>query len=673
MDLVLIGGSGFLGSEITRQALAAGVAVTVIDRVAPQVDDERLRWIEADVCVDDLELPAGRVVVLLPSSDTRPRWPWVTVLDGAVGTARLARLLAGRDVILLSSAEVYGLAAAPLTVATEAVLPMSLAELDDWCLQVMTVAALACPPHRSAALCRQVVDADPSGRWVYTLTKLAQERILSMTACRSLTVLRLANTYGIGQERVVVQMLRAALGGKSIGYAPDTVRTFVAASDVAELVVAGCAPGMYNVATDTFSMEDLAHLVADSTESSSPFQALTKAANDSCGVVTPSMTLPTNLDAWEVGAMAARLRVEVDQPLFHPPIGVVVPPRPVRPDEVAARQQECLWSGRVKNGNRWSNEALDVLRKELWLDDDAGLVLTTSGTAALRLVIGAIAGRAEPGELAVLPAFTFPATAEVLVQLGYQLRFVDVDPRSWTLDIGEVEACLAHERVGVVVGVDTFGNPCDYDRLAPLCAGAGVPLIADSAAAIGSRYRGRPVAGQALGHAYSMSFAKVLSAGGAGGAALLPAHCSLPWESGWDRSGLMNELHAIVALDQLRVLDELVERRQAVAEVYQRAAVRLGLETQRVASGDSHCWVHFVMLIPAAIGRERVGQRLASLGVGTKPYFEDLARVGYPVASGQGALFTTQRLDCEALALPMSSEITVSEAERVITALEKSL
>src|SRR5262249_25687062 len=145
------------------------------------------------------------------------------------------------------------------------------------------------------------------------------------------------------------------------------------------------------------------------------------------------------------------------------------------------------------------------------------------GTQALRLAIVATAGRGSSGDVAVLPSITYPATANVLVQLGYTPRYVDVDEHTWTMDARALERALADGLPRVVVCVDTFGNPCDYAGLTSICAVAGVPLVADSAAGLGSRYLGRALATQADAHAFSMSFAKVISAAGAGGAVVIGA------------------------------------------------------------------------------------------------------------------------------------------------------
>jgi dTDP-4-amino-4,6-dideoxygalactose transaminase len=337
------------------------------------------------------------------------------------------------------------------------------------------------------------------------------------------------------------------------------------------------------------------------------------------------------------------------------------------PDVVAERQQRALWDGDVKYGNRWTRELEAAMARVLHLDSDRRVVVTTSGTDALRVALAAVTPTA-PGSCALLPSFTYPATAEALVQLGYALRFVDVDVDTWTLDPAAVDRALTRAPADVVVAVDTMGNPARYDDLLQVCAVHDVPLVADSAAALGSRYQGEPVGTQAHAHAFSMSFAKAVSAGGAGGAAVVPADADLPIRSGWPRNA-MSELHAIAGVDQLEILPALQRHRDAVRDVYESLVLRHEvLSSQAVAAGDRHVWGFWVMRVAAEL-RPGLQVALASAGIETKVYYPALHLTGWN--GGHDALDETERLDAEALALPMSSELTVSVAERIADAADR--
>jgi dTDP-4-amino-4,6-dideoxygalactose transaminase/nucleoside-diphosphate-sugar epimerase len=676
-DCILVGGSGAVGQSITQALLDDGRKVTVLDERPPPAGlmAAGAQWLEADLLTCDLPpLPEGEVVLLLGLVASRPRWPWLLPVRNAISTARILPALAGRAVVLMSSAEIYGRAGAPAREDTPPVLPVAIDQIDEWCDDAVRLAGEPCPPWRSAALGRRLVDADTPGRWAYALSKLAQERLVAREAdAGRLTILRLATICGTGQDCAITRLIRQALAERPLRV-PRAERSFVPVGDLAGIAASGLPSGVYNVGGEPLSLPALAAEIRDMCGSAAQIEP---GPPDTGGDGVVMDTSRLRAAGRRIGplrqhleAMVAAVRIE-RRPAFEPALPVVIPPRAARPDQVAARQQASLWRGEVKHGNRWSRELSSRLAGVLGTGDEHTLLVTSSGTSALRLVIAGTVGVAEPGDTAVLPSFTFPATAEVLLQLGYRLRFADVDERTWTIDPDRLGAMLAAEPVRVVVSVDTFGNPCDYEALSRVCDDADVPLIADSATSIGSRYAGHPVAGFARGHAYSMSFAKVLSAAGAGGAAVLPADAAaalLGDNYGWWRSELMDELHAIYALDQLDMLDDLVRRRNRVADVYRAGLPQL--TAQQVRAGDTHCYVHWVARVPGVPGRDALQRALGDCGVQTKPYFRALHMAGF----GDGErLPVTERLDGEVLALPMSSELTEEDAEQVVIAVRHCL
>ena len=672
---VLVGGAGFVGTAATRILCERGANVVVVDRRRPryQADGSAVRWIPCDLLTDDVTLPDDKVVILVGNADPRPRWAWTLPLDIAVTTARLLPQLRDRPVVLISSVEVYGDAPPPLAEDTPPSLPMAAAELEAWCEDVRLAARQPCPPWRVAGLCRRLVDCDPSGRWVYGMAKLAQELLVrSVADADRCTVLRLANAVGLGQERVVTHLVRSTLAGRPIQLTPGALRSFLPVEELGRLVALPLAPGVFNIGSHPISVGELAATIGRLCGAPVPWVPVSAPASDSCGVVDTSRAEAAGLTVCSLekalGDLVDRLR-NGRIPLFDPPLPVVVPPRPAKPDEVADRQQAAIWSGRLKHGNRWTTVFRDRLRGTLELDGEDELLITRSGTDALRLAIAGTAGPAKPGQVAVLPSFTHHATVDVLVQLGYGLRFVDIDPWSWTLDPEAVETALSDGTVSLVVCVDTFGNPCSYPTLADMCRQSGVPLVADSAAALGSTCSGRPVGTQADAHAFSMSFAKALTAAGAGGAVVFAAEARRRDLGPWLSSSLMDELHAAAALDQLVLLPDLVRRRNWMAQTYQQAASRVGgLVTQGVAPQNRHSYVHWVVQAP---DREHLARELALLGVETKQYFP-AQHLNHELRAPSVHLPVTERLDREVLALPMSSELSDGEAELVAVAVEEA-
>ena len=636
-------------------------------------------WIEADFLTQDVRMPGGSVVLAAGASDPRPVRPWELVVDNALATARLLPELADKNVCLISSVEVYGRAGGPLTESTANDLPLSEAALERWCDRAHALAATPLDHVRAARLCRELADADPGGRWVYALAKRAQEILVSRAVpAERLSILRSANLFGSGQERVVSQLVGRALAGLELRVT-DCIRTFLSVDDLARAVAAQAGRpgiGVVNAGAGRMRLTKLAEIVLDELNVDLPVAVVPPPADDTSGDIdvrrflqifgdAPSLDLERNLRAF-----VHELASVWPEPLYRP-LPVVVPPRPESPETVFARQQQALLSGSVRDG-QWTSELAGMLHSTLAIDEDHEVLVTSSGTAALKLAVVAAAGPGwEHGHdpVAVLPAFTFAATAEVLVDLGYRLRFCEVNESTWTLDSAALVAALAPGDVTLVVAVDALGAPADYDSLRPICAEAGVALIADSAPAMSALHSGRPLGNQADAHAFSMSFAKVVSAAGAGGALSvrreLLSRLDAPID--WRRSTRISEVHAIAALDLVFRLDELVARRDAVAHVYNTLLGTHPLVVpQQVRPGDRHGWTHWTARILDG-HRARLSGRLPELGVGAKPYYAPaLHRENWNErAEPCGPLTVTDALAEQALALPMSSELTPADAERV--------
>ncbi|HST66784.1 MAG TPA: DegT/DnrJ/EryC1/StrS family aminotransferase, partial [Mycobacteriales bacterium] len=447
--VTVLGGAGFIGSAVARRAAAGGRPVVSLDRVRqepprlpPSVEQRQL-----DLLVDPLAVPDGLLVIALGGSDPPGGAVWRIVLDQAVTTARALPALRGRDVVLVSSVEA-GLV--PDDPAIEA-----------WCAELLLLARRPCPPWQVAELCRSLVAADPTGSGTLGLAARAQELLVrSVVDPARLTVLRAADVFGPGQDGVVARLARRALAGLPLRV-PDAVRTLVPVDDLAAVALAA-EPGTLHAGLDSLPLPSVAALVLDTLGSSAPV-SLGPPAADVGPVGTDEFRRRLGVGDGrerllrELRSFVGRLATD-DGPAFVPALPVVLPPKPRRPDEVAVRTLACLETGAVRGGP-WATRLADGLREALALPPESALLVVSSGSAALRLAVQAIAGPVRPGDVAVLPSFTFAATGEMLAQLGYTLRFCDVHPDTWTMDPASLTAALAPGDVTVVVAVDALGAP----------------------------------------------------------------------------------------------------------------------------------------------------------------------------------------------------------------------
>ena len=333
----------------------------------------------------------------------------------------------------------------------------------------------------------------------------------------------------------------------------------------------------------------------------------------------------------------------------------------------------------------------------------AGAVATNNGTAALHAALIALGVR--PGDLVVMPALTFIATANAASYCHARPAFLDVSPESWTLDPAALRRFLADDcapnggdlihrasraRVGAVVAVHTLGHPIDGPALESVCTDYDVPLLADAAAALGATCRGRPAT--AFGRLAAISFNgnKTVTCGG-GGAVVgddldllkrirhLTTTARLGADYTHDRVGYnyrMTNLEAAVGCAQMERLDEFVARKRAIALRYDRALTGIDgvAPFPRASWGESACWFSGLLAAPAGPhSAARILETLTDAGVGARPFWKPM-HLQTPYADcPRGSLTLTEGLWRRIVALPCSTGLTEAQQDVVIATLHRAL
>jgi len=126
---------------------------------------------------------------------------------------------------------------------------------------------------------------------------------------------------------------------------------------------------------------------------------------------------------------------------------------------------------------------------------------TSSGTSALQVSLLALG--VGSGDEVIVPAMTFQATAEVVVQAGAKPVFVDVDPVTYTMDVNQVENLIT-PKTRVILPVHLYGHPAEADALCEIAAKNGIAVVEDCAHSHGAEYKSRKTG--ALGDIAAFSF-----------------------------------------------------------------------------------------------------------------------------------------------------------------------
>ena len=318
----------------------------------------------------------------------------------------------------------------------------------------------------------------------------------------------------------------------------------------------------------------------------------------------------------------------------------------------------------------------------------AHAVALSSGTAALHLALLLLG--VEPGAEVLVPTFTFVATANAAVYVGARPVLVDCGAATWQIDPELVsEELRARSRSGrlpaAVVAVDLYGQCADYDRLGPVCAEFGVPLVEDAAEALGATYRGRAAGSFGSIGVFSFNGNKIITTGGGGMLVIESAELAerarhLATQARepvahYEHARLgfnyrMSNLLAGIGIAQLRGLDRRVARRRAINAAYRAALADLpGIRFMPVdPRGEPNCWLTCLTIDPGAFGASRDDVRVALEAhdiearatwkpLHLQPVFADAAMVGGDVAAG---IFD------HGLCLPSGSGLSDGDVDRIV-------
>jgi len=297
-----------------------------------------------------------------------------------------------------------------------------------------------------------------------------------------------------------------------------------------------------------------------------------------------------------------------------------------------------------------------------------------NGTDAITVALRAMGVR--PGDDVVVPALTFYASAEAVVNAGARPVFCDVDHDTRNVTVDTVRAALT-PRTRAIIAVDLFGLP------APDLRELGIPVLEDAAQAAGARQDGA-MAG-ALGDVATFSFypSKNLGAFGDGGAVVtdddevaalarsLRFHGSRDKET-FEHVGYnsrLDEIQAAVLRVLLPHLDAWCHGRRAAAAAYEAAGVGRYVGLPAVPEGADPAWHLYVVTHPRA---DEVMAALNDAGVQARVYYRvPLHRqpAMAPFVKGQGPLPVTDQLAATIIALPMSPVFTEAQAGEVVGAL----
>ena len=360
--------------------------------------------------------------------------------------------------------------------------------------------------------------------------------------------------------------------------------------------------------------------------------------------------------------------------------------RPQTGDEELAEVAAVLASGRLTQGPKVA-EFESLVRARVGTERAFAV---TSATTALHLSLAALG--IGPGDEVLVPDFTFPATANVVVQQGAVPVLVDINLATFAMDAADLERRIT-PRARAVMPVHPFGLPADMDAIMAIAAARGLPVIEDAACALGATYRGRPTGSLGLAGCFSFHPRKSITTGEGGmittSDAALAERIALLRSHGGVREGgrfrfeaagfnyRLSDILAAVGVAQMRKLDAFLAARRRIAGLYDSALA--GLEPVRLPTtpgGSTHTYQSYVVLLDPGIDRDAVIARLRAERIETtigtyalhaEPYFR--GAFGYRRGALPASLAAYERTIALPLHGGMSEDDVGLVADRLAAAL----
>jgi dTDP-4-amino-4,6-dideoxygalactose transaminase len=310
-----------------------------------------------------------------------------------------------------------------------------------------------------------------------------------------------------------------------------------------------------------------------------------------------------------------------------------------------------------------------------------------SGTDALLLALMAL--NVGPGDEVITTPYSFFATVSSITRLGAKPVFVDIDPKTYNLDVSQIEAAIT-ERTKAIEPVHLYGQCADMDALLAVANKHGIPIVEDAAQSIGAEDNGRRAG--SIGDIGCISFYPSKNLGGMGDGGMMTTNdevlnkklLALRVHGSEERYfhkwvGLNSRLDGFqgaVLRTKLPYLETWTEKRGANAARYRTLFTDAGLAEEIVLPYERpdarHIYNQFVVRVPGR--RDELKAYLADNGVGTDIYYpvslhlqECFAYLGYR----KDQFRESERASRETLALPIFPELVPEQIQYVVQTISQ--
>lgn len=348
------------------------------------------------------------------------------------------------------------------------------------------------------------------------------------------------------------------------------------------------------------------------------------------------------------------------------------------PFEEYAEAIKPLWESHwLTNMGTYHQQLEEKLKEYL---DVQELSLMVNGHMALELAIQAF-GFPENSEVITTP-FTFISTTHAIVRNHLKPVFCDVKMEDGTIDETKIEDLIT-ENTAAIIPVHVYGNVCNIEKIQQIAEKYNLKVIYDAAHAFGVKYKGKGIGCYGDASVFSFHATKVYNTIEGGAVTFSDRKLydklynlknfgirgeELITEVG--ANAKMNEFSAIMGLCNLRHIEEALESRRAIYDLYQSCLSKEnGIRFFEKAKEATFNYAYFPVLIEESypLSRDELYDKLKAEGIYSRKYF-------YPLTSDQvcfknkyknDKLDVARNLATEVLTLPLYEHLELSDVKRI--------
>lgn len=305
-------------------------------------------------------------------------------------------------------------------------------------------------------------------------------------------------------------------------------------------------------------------------------------------------------------------------------------------------------------------------------------ITCANGTDALQ--IAQMAFGIGPGDEVITPGFTYIATAETVALLGAKPVYVDVNSKTYNLDVEKLEAAIT-PRTKAIIPVSLYGQCADFDAINTIAAKYGIPVIEDAAQSFGATYKGRKSCNLSTVACTSFFPSKPLGCYGDGGAIFtnddeLAKVIRQIARHGQDKryhhirvgvNSRLDTIQAAILLPKLEILDDEMQARQKVAEIYNQLFNQAGIHTTpSLEAHNTSAWAQYTIQVD---NRAEIQEKLKAQGIPTAVHYPIPLNKQPAVANTDVMLAVGDAIAERVMSLPMHPYLTIEAQEKIVQAL----